>query len=230
MNTKRSRSPSSFVPVILHRAVATIIPSKRVGNYRTTRGSLLFSRSERAIFMRKRKSLSPSRNRRIRSILFSRFPSSSPTFHWMAARIGLPAAHVKFDRFSLVWSGATPRVVERVPVQRKRSSHDDRYYAIPLSFITSRGGIYYSTLRSRDTTLLLPLLLCAAFTDRVFSRVSFKPALYGRPRDAFHSPSTAANRLRSFIPLRFDTTTDFFPIELLTADRRIPFETCSMEV
>lgn len=86
------------------------------------------------------------------------------------------------------------------------------------------------SLRSRDTTLLLPLLLCAAFTDRVFSRVSFKPALYGRPRDAFHSPSTAANRLRSFIPLRFDTTTDFFPIELLTADRRIPFETCSMEV
>lgn len=134
------------------------------------REAVFFLRSK--IFRRKRKSLSSSRNRRIRSILFSRFPSSSPTFHWMAARIGLPAAHVKFDRFSLVWSGATPRVVERVPVQRKRSSHDDRYYAIPISFITSRGGIYYSTILATFTRYYPPPPpppLCRVHGSRIFT-------------------------------------------------------------
>lgn len=157
------------------------------------------------------------------------------TSRWTGCR-----PHVKFDRFSLVWSGATPRVVERVLLKGRgvRTMIGITRSSNPLSFITSDEGgeefIIRFSLRSRDTLLLLLLLLlCATFTDRVFSRVSFRPALYGgyaRPRDAFHSPSTATNRLRSFIPLRFDTTTDFFPIELLTADRRIPFETCSMEV
>lgn len=159
-----------------------------------------------------------------------------------AARIGLPP-HVKFDRFSLVWRGATPRVVERVLFKGRgvRTMIGITRSSNPLSFITSNEGGEEFIIRrfSRLATFTryhpppppppLLLLLCATFTDRVFSRVSFRSVLL-RVRDAFHSPSTATNRLRSFIPLRFDTTTDFFPIELLTADRRIPFETCSMEV
>ena len=149
-----------------------------------------------------------------------------------------PVRCVKFDRFSFSRAGsATPRVVERVPTADVRTM-------IGITMISMKPGfVYYiralpneeftysQLLRAPPLSLSFSLLLSVYF--RVFYLAGH---CCGHALTTLFTVPPSSNRhychrrLPSLIPLRFDTAADFFPIGLLTADRRIPFETCSMEV